>query len=148
MLNESLTTAAARCLDTGNEHRGQFVRLADKRLALLSVEVSAIDRQTEPKMALVSFFERDLELREEFRLRAAPSRGSIVRSHTAGATRQLIRNRPGSWPHRHSIRDSQAFERESTGANQKLTHVMLHGRCKADTQRRNLAWFYVLSSNL
>src|ERR1700683_4494272 len=115
-------TAAPRCLEIGHQHSGQFVRFENKRLRLLCIDVTAINSQPEPKVTLVGFFKCDLKFREELGLRTTPTCGTVVSGDTGGAPGQLIRNRSGAWVHWHSVGEPQAFERETTGARQELTH--------------------------
>jgi len=118
----NLTCNASNSFQAGHKHRGQFVRLTDERLSLLSVDVPAVDRKTEPKVAFVGFFDGDLEFREKLGLRAASARGPIVCRYAGCASGKLIGNRSGSRSQRHSISNLQALQSKAPGARKKLTH--------------------------
>ncbi len=120
--NSSLGVVSPGGLKTGDEHCGQFICFADERLKFLGIEISAIDSQPEPEVALVGFFERDLKFREKLSFRTTSPRSSIVRSHASGTAGQLIRYRAGSRTHRHSVGDLKAIKCETPGSRKQFAH--------------------------
>ncbi len=111
-----------RCLQTGDQNCGEFMRFLFKLPYGRRRQVACFRGESQPKMTLIGLFQGNLKLGSKLGLGTGPLSGPIISGRAGATPRQLMRDCLSAWITGQLVGHPKASQGKGACPTNQITH--------------------------